>query len=180
MSWQVKRGGFLIEQGDDTTRTVTTYDESGAVTETRPYTADENAAADGVQAEESAREERRIKAERDRAILDATAALMESAHEDGAAWVQPTDAHDAYPLGRTVTHGGKTWENITPANVWEPGVSGWREQVAQGYPPWVQPTGGHDAYKVGDRVTFEGSDYESLIAGNVWSPTAYPQGWRKL
>ena len=31
---------------DDTTRTVTAYDESGAVTATRPYTADENAAAD--------------------------------------------------------------------------------------------------------------------------------------
>ena len=30
---------------DDTTRTVTTYDETGAVTSTRPYTAEENAAA---------------------------------------------------------------------------------------------------------------------------------------
>ena len=39
MSWQVKRGGFLIEEGDDTTRTVTTYDEDGTVTSTRPYTA---------------------------------------------------------------------------------------------------------------------------------------------
>lgn len=61
-----------------------------------------------------------------------------------------------------------------------PGVSGWRELVAVGYPAWVQPTGAHDAYKVGDRVTFEGADYESTIAGNVWSPAAYPQGWRKL
>lgn len=31
---------------DDTTRTVSTYDETGAVTSTRPYTAEESAAAD--------------------------------------------------------------------------------------------------------------------------------------
>ena len=112
------------------------------------------------------------------AILDATAALMADAHTDGAAWVQPTGAHDAYALGITVTHGGKTWENITPANVWQPGVSGWREQVAEGYPAWVQPTGAHDAYNTGDRVSFEGSNYESKIDANVWSPTGYPAGWQ--
>ena len=89
-------------------------------------------------------------------------------------------AHDAYPLGAAVTHGGKTWESLTPFCVWEPGVSGWRERVAEGYPAWVQPTGGHDAYPKGARVTFEGVDYESLIDGNVWSPTGYPAGWRKL
>ena len=116
----------------------------------------------------------------DRAILDTTAALMADAHADGEAWGQPTGAHDAYPLGITVTHGGKTWESLTPANIWQPGVSGWREQVAQGYPAWVQPSGAHDAYKKGDRVSFNGGDYESLIAGSVWSPTAYPAGWRKL
>ena len=139
----------------------------------RPWTAEELAA----QAEQSAYEAQQAT---DRAILDATAALMANAHEDGEAWTQPVGAHNAYPLGITVTHGGKTWKNITPANVWAPGVSGWREQVAQGYPAWVQPTGAHDAYKVGDRVTFEGANYESTIAGNVWSPTAYPAGWRKL
>lgn len=181
MSYQhrVYRGDgtyWVSESRDDTTRTVTTYDESGAVTSTRPYTADENAAAEAALAEEAAREERRIKAERDQAILDATAALMADAHEDGAAWVQPTGAHNAYPLGRTVTWGGKTWENITPANVWEP-PTGWREQVAEGYPEWVRPTGSHDAYTIGDRVAFEGSNYESTINANTWSPTEYPAGW---
>ena len=39
---------------DDDTRTVTTYDEAGAITNTRPYTADENAAADAAQAEAAA------------------------------------------------------------------------------------------------------------------------------
>lgn len=172
--------GILRERRDDTTRTVTTYDETGTVTSTRPYTAEENAAADAAeaaQAEQAAYEAQQVI---DRAILDATAQLMADAHTEGELWVQPTGAHDAYPLGITVTHAGKTWENITPANVWTPGVSGWREKVAEGYPAWVQPTGAHDAYGVGDRLTFEGVNYESTIAGNVWSPTAYPAGWRKL
>ena len=44
MSWSdFDKNGMLIERGDDTTHTVTTYDESGAVTSTRPYTAEENA-----------------------------------------------------------------------------------------------------------------------------------------
>ena len=35
----------MIHSHDDATRTVTTYDESGVVASTRPYTAEENAAA---------------------------------------------------------------------------------------------------------------------------------------
>ena len=38
-------------RGDDTARTVTTYDETGAVASTRPYATDENAAADAAIAE---------------------------------------------------------------------------------------------------------------------------------
>ena len=180
MSRDVYAGGLLTVRWDDTARTVTTYDETGAVTGTRPYTADERAAADASAAAAAEQAAREAQQATDRAILDATAALMAGAHADGQPWVQPTAAHDSYPLGITVTHGGKTWENLTPANVWRPGVSGWREVVAEGYPAWVQPTGGHDAYGIGDRVSFEGADYESTINGNVWSPTAYPAGWRKL
>ena len=100
----------------------------------------------------------------------------------GEEWVQPTGAHDAYRNGAVVTHNGKTWESLTPANVWEPGVSGWREAVAEGAGPaeWVQPTGAHDSYKKGDRVRFKGKNYESLMDGNVWSPAAYPAGWKEL
>ena len=100
---------------------------------------------------------------------------------DGDEWVQPTDATNAYPKDWTVTHDGKTWVSLTPANVWEPGVSGWREVVEEGATPeWVQPTGAHDAYQKGDTVTFEGAEYVSLIDGNTWSPTAYPQGWEQI
>lgn len=97
-------------------------------------------------------------------------------------WVQPTGAHDAYPMDATVLHGGKTWDSTIPANVWEPGVSGWRERVEEGSAPaeFVQPTGAHDAYNTGDRVTFEGVVYESTIDSNVYSPTAYPQGWTEV
>ena len=100
----------------------------------------------------------------------------------GEEWVQPTGAHDAYQNGAVVTHKGKMWESLTPANVWEPGVSGWRERTPEGAGPaeWVQPTGAHDSYKKGDRVRFGGKNYESLMNGNVWSPAAYPAGWKEL
>ena len=49
MSWSnFNKNKTLIERGNDTTRTVTMYDESGAVTSTRPYTSDENATADAA------------------------------------------------------------------------------------------------------------------------------------
>ena len=126
--------------------------------------------------------------ERRRLIADAPAqavALADSyaaaiGRQDGDPWEQPTGAHDSYSLGITVTHEGKTWESLTPANVWEPGVSGWREQVAEGYPVWVQPTGAHDAYNKGDKVSFNGQNYESLIDGNSWSPSDYPAGWKTI
>ena len=100
---------------------------------------------------------------------------------DGDVWRQPTSAVDAYPKDWTVQHNDKTWVSLIAANVWEPGLSGWREVVEEGSgaPEWVQPTGAHDAYQTGDTVTFEGAEYKSLIDGNTWSPTAYPQGWEK-
>lgn len=42
---------WISEFRDDTARTVTTYDESGAVTSSRPYTAAENAQADETAAD---------------------------------------------------------------------------------------------------------------------------------
>lgn len=44
-----------------------------------------------------------------------------------AAWKQPTGAHGAYALGARVQHAGKTWESTVAANVWAPGVYGWKE-----------------------------------------------------
>lgn len=92
-------------------------------------------------------------------------------------WVQPTGAHDAHPLDRVVLHNGSVWRSLVAANVWEPGVSGWRNisEPTIGYPVWVQPTGAHDAYQVGERVTHAGQDWESTAASNIWEPGVY--GW---
>lgn len=117
--------GILIKSFDDATRTVTTYGATGQVTETRPYTAQENADADAAEQARAADVAAQARAELADAVLDTTAALMEDAHTDGAAWVQPTGAHNAFPKGATVTHAGKTWLSLIPANVWQPGVYGW-------------------------------------------------------
>ena len=108
----------------------------------------------------------------------ARSVLAASGQTDGGEWVQPTDATNAYPKGWTVTHDGKTWVSLTPANVWEPPTA-WREVVEEGSgaPEWVQPTGATDAYNKGDRVSYNGKVYESVIDGNVWSVDEYPAGW---
>ena len=100
----------------------------------------------------------------------------------GGVWVQPTDATNAYPKGWTVTHDGKEWVSLTPANVFEPGVSSWREVVPEGSAPseWVQPSGATDAYNAGDQVTYNGEVFESVIDANVWSPDDYAAGWKPV
>ena len=109
--------------------------------------------------------------------------LTGTGRESGQPWVQPTGAHDSYPEGWEVTHDGKTWVSLTPANVWPPGVSGWREVPAGGdggepaVPEWVAPTGAHDTYATGDRVTFQGQVWQSALDGNTWSPADYPAAW---
>ncbi len=42
-----------------------------------------------------------------------------------AAWRQPLNSSDAYPLGARVLYNGKVWESTINANVWAPGVVGW-------------------------------------------------------
>lgn len=48
--------------------------------------------------------------------------------EEWPEWIQPTGAHDAYPLGAKVSHNGKHWINTgKDGNEYEPGVWGWDE-----------------------------------------------------
>lgn len=42
------------------------------------------------------------------------------------AWRQPYGAHDAYAQGARVTHDGHIWCSTIDANVWAPGVYGWK------------------------------------------------------
>lgn len=126
-------------------------------------------------------ERRRTLANAGQAMDDiAKSVLAASGIEPGDEWVQPTGAMDAYPQGWEVVHGGASWVSLTPANVFEPGVSSWREIVPEGEAPpeWVQPSGATDAYSVGDQVTYNGEVFESIIDANVWSPDAHAAGWK--
>lgn len=60
---------------------------------------------------------------------DITPALwVRTSTEEWPEWVQPTGAHDAYPLGAKVSHNGKHWINTgKDGNEYEPGVWGWDE-----------------------------------------------------
>lgn len=49
--------------------------------------------------------------------------------EEWPEWHQPEGAHDAYEVGAKVSHNSKHWVNEYPANIYEPGVFGWTEQV---------------------------------------------------
>ena len=51
--------------------------------------------------------------------------------EEWPAWSQPVGAHDAYSAGAKVSHNGKHWTSDLDGNVWEPGVYGWTEIVAE-------------------------------------------------
>jgi len=102
-----------------------------------------------------------------------------SGFKNGDTWAQPLGAHDSYPAGAQVTYAGKRWESLLTANVWAPGVSGWREVVVEGQvAAWVQPTGAHDAYPLGAKVTYNGSTWVSSVDANVWAPGVY--GWTNL
>jgi len=105
------------------------------------------------------------------AVLDAEGV------EEGDPWRQPIGAQDAYPLGAIVTHNGGTWESTVAANVWEPGVSGWKD-AGPGIPNWVQPSGAHDAYALGDIVRHNDKVWQSDVADNVWEPGVF--GWTEI
>lgn len=128
-------------------------------------------------------ERRRTLANAGQAMDDiAKSVLAASGIEPGQEWKQPTSAVDAYPKDWTVEHGNKTWVSLVAANVFEPGVSSWREVVPEGSAPpeWVQPSGATDAYNAGDQVTYNGEVFESVIDANVWSPDAHAAGWEKV
>lgn len=104
------------------------------------------------------------------------------------AWVQPTGAHDAYPAGRIVDHGGVLYRSLIAANVWEPGGKGvpaglWKTVTDAGDPPttpdapkWAAGT----AYTVGYTVTYGGNVYRCVQAHKAsvgWEPSRVPALW---
>jgi len=49
--------------------------------------------------------------------------------EEWPEWRQPLGAQDAYAMGDKVSHNGQHWVSTMDANVYEPGVYGWDEQL---------------------------------------------------
>lgn len=102
--------------------------------------------------------------------------------EDADDWVQPTGAHNAYPIDSIVKFRGKRYKSSIAANVWAPDVYGW-ELVQQGngngeYEDWIQPTGAHDAYEAGSIVRHNGLLWVNVHGdGNVWEPGEF--GWEE-
>lgn len=102
--------------------------------------------------------------------------------EEYPAWIQPIGAHDAYPAGAKVTHGGKRWLNAHgDGNIWEPGVFGWNEVVEAGdVSPWVSG----EAIALGDRRAYNGAVYECIAVdgagANVWTPDLVPALWKAV
>lgn len=111
---------------------------------------------------------------------------MITAPADGAEWVQPAGAHDAYVAGDVVEHAGRSWVSVMTPNMWEPGVTGWWQQETnngdgEAEPaPYQQPAGAHDAYNTGDLVTWNGSTYRAKQDAVVWSPGDWPAAWERV
>lgn len=86
-------------------------------------------------------------------------------------WKQPSGVVGSYPVGAVVYHNGQIWQSKLPANVWEPGVVGWRDPISE-IPKWQQPVGAPDAYALNDEVFHNGKEWRSNVPANVWEPGA--------
>lgn len=112
----------------------------------------------------------------DRVVIQAARA---KGLQQGDPWTQPVGT--GYPFNWTVTHAGKTWRSTVTNNVWEPGVSGWREETADGSaPPFRKPSGRHDAYRVGERIMWQGQTYGAVLDYVVHSPAEHPASWKAI
>lgn len=104
--------------------------------------------------------------------------------DDPWPFVQPTGAHDSYPKGARVTHGGYTWESLIDANVWGPGSAGteslWKNLTP---PPPTSAWAANTNYAIGNEVTYGGFTYRCRQAHTsivTWEPPNVPALWLKL
>lgn len=181
-------GTYWVSQWrDDEKRTVTTYDETGAVTDARPYTEAENAEADTAQtlaAEQAARFD---------SIEDRLARI--EAHlwppVDPDAEVPDTvptmaDYAGIWPAGQLLSDGGKVWRNVTsvPLTTAPSGFHGapsqWTHLFVE-HVSAIEPEPGVLAWavgqqvKVGDKRTHGGRVWTAKLAHTThegWAPSA--------
>lgn len=104
--------------------------------------------------------------------------------DDPWPWVQPTGAHDAYPLGARVLHNTFAWQSLIPANVWEPGAVGsellWENLTP---PPTVPNWQAGVFYAVGVHVLYNGLEYSCRQAHTSqigWEPPNVLALWLPL
>ena len=98
--------------------------------------------------------------------------------DDPSDWIQPTGAHDAYPLGARVMYNGDIYKSTIAANVWSPDVTGWENLTAPEIGEWAVGV----AYKVGDEVVYDGMNYCCLQAHTSqagWEPSKVSALWEK-
>lgn len=176
---------ILVLRHDDATRTVTTYDEVGAVAGTRPYTSDENASAAAALAD-AARlgsiEERLARIE---------AHLWPPVDPDAEVPATvPTMADYAgiWPAGQLLSDGGKIWRNATTVPLTTP-PSGFPGAPSQWTRLFVEHGGAIDPepepgvlawavgqqVEVGDKRTHGGRVWTAKLAHTThagWPPSA--------
>lgn len=169
--------GSVLEHYDDAARTVTDYTADPPTV--RPYTPEENAAADAaaqVQADAAAQVDRFAAVE---------AAVLATVNLTAKPWTPVTGAHNAVPpLAERIMDDGHTYRNIS--GQW---LSHSPYEYPRGYEcldcepvadwaPWVQPvpgSGTNEPYPKGAKVTHKDQRWTSNLDGNVWEPGVY--GW---
>lgn len=201
MSWQRFDNGRLTEQGDDTTRTVTTYDPQGNVTSTRPYSDDENAAADAALALAARVDDHDARLARIEAHLWPADPDPEPGEPVDAPTWDELDPPNWWPANGLLREGETVWRNVsgtvltTPPSLM-PGMPGnaatWSHLFTVALAPDPEPPVTYPAwsaqatYEVGDRVTDQGRIWECKVAHGpeyqgTWRPSpGIPQVWADL
>lgn len=194
----VFRSGALVEHHSDTTRTVTTYDETGAVTSTRPYTEAENATADAAMADAARLDDLAARVARIEAHLwPADPDSEPDAPIDAPTW---GDYGGIWPNGQLLSDGGTTWRNVsgvpltTPPSGFPGVASQWdhlfvavttadpEPDEPEGYVgPWSELA----HYTVGDIVSHNGRYWKCEIAHGPeqqgqWAPGAAHTVWTDI
>lgn len=169
MSERLYTDGVLREFWDDSTSTYTEYDATGAVTSTRPYTADETARA----AAEAAQNAQITNLAAQVQLLMDYVFGIKSPSGAAPAWSSTGN----YAPGATVTYNGVVYINQTGA--WLNGfyVPGdplhpfWSPQPSTAPIPWV--TGGGMPLSVGEYVSDGGHVYRYQGAPQTSAPPNY-------
>ena len=153
------------------------------------YTALTDSEVTQLKSEASLEEQRRIRVLRAPAQAEAVVVeyLKDVGRVEGSVWVQPTGAHDAYPVGYKVKHqiNGKdvVWESLIVANTTIPGSDPrwWKDLTTELDPNAWNPN--YKDYLIGDVVTYETKSYECLqghTSQPSWTPAAVPSLWKEL